>query len=79
MFSGFPASAIPAKALGMFRSLLLLIVFARAAFALEDYKLGPDSQPQDVPHGEVKKAVFDAQQNFPRDHAGILGVCAETV
>ena len=49
----------------MFRPLLFLIVFARAAFAVEDYKLGPDSPPQDVPHGDVKKAVFDASKIFP--------------
>jgi len=45
----------------------LLSAFALTAhaFAIDDYKLGPDSQPQDVPHGEVKKAVFDTSQIFP--------------
>jgi len=52
----------------MFRSLLSLTISAclvGASFAAEDYKLGPDSQPQDVPHGEVKKAVFDGSKLFP--------------
>jgi enterochelin esterase family protein len=49
------------------RPLPLLLAFAVAApaFAANDYKLGPDSQPQDVPHGEVKKAVFEKSQIFP--------------
>lgn len=40
-------------------------LIAAPALAIDDYKLGPDSQPQDVPHGEVKKAVFDHSQVFP--------------
>ncbi|HSI14644.1 MAG TPA: esterase family protein, partial [Chthoniobacter sp.] len=43
----------------------LACLAAAPAFAIDDYKLGPDSQPQDVPHGEVKKAVFDHSQIFP--------------
>lgn len=38
---------------------------AAPALAIDDYKLGPDSQPQEVPHGEVKKATFDHSQIFP--------------
>jgi enterochelin esterase family protein len=45
--------------------LFLASTFATCAFAADDYKLGPDSQPQDVPHGEIKKAVFDKSQIFP--------------
>jgi enterochelin esterase family protein len=38
---------------------------AAPALAIDDYKLGPDSQLQDVPHGEVKKATLDYSQVFP--------------
>lgn len=48
------------------RSLLALTLLTAVAFAADsDYVLGPDSQPQDVPHGEVKKAVFDQSKIFP--------------
>jgi enterochelin esterase family protein len=48
------------------RFLPLLLLFAGPAFAFDDYKLGPDSQPRDgVPHGEVKKAVFDHSKIYP--------------
>jgi enterochelin esterase family protein len=48
------------------RFLPLLLLFAGSAFAFDDYKLGPDSQPRDgVPHGEVKKAVFDHSKIYP--------------
>ncbi|MEI9893752.1 MAG: alpha/beta hydrolase-fold protein [Chthoniobacter sp.] len=40
-------------------------LLAAPAWAIDDYQLGPDSQPQDVPHGEVKKAIFDHSQIFP--------------
>jgi enterochelin esterase family protein len=33
--------------------------------AADDYQLGPDSSPQNVPHGEVRKATFDASKVFP--------------
>lgn len=45
--------------------LALAGLIAAPALAIDDYKLGPDSQPQEVPHGEVKKAVFDHSQIFP--------------
>ncbi len=34
-------------------------------FAADDYKLGPDSQPQEVPHGEVRKGVLEESKVFP--------------
>src|SRR5215218_2534114 len=40
------------------RSLRLVLLFpllCASAFAIDDYQLGPDSQPRDVPHGEVTK------------------------
>jgi enterochelin esterase-like enzyme len=49
----------------MFRSLFLLLASSCLAWAFDDYKPGPDSQPQDVPHGEVKKAVFENSKIFP--------------
>ena len=42
-----------------------LAILSATAFAADDYPLGPDSQPQEVPHGEVKKAVFDQSKIFP--------------
>jgi enterochelin esterase family protein len=45
--------------------LLLACLIAAPALAIDDYKLGPDSQPQDVPHGEIRKAVFDHSNVFP--------------
>ena len=48
-----------------FLPLLLAPLLLARTFAADDYKLGPDSQPQDVPHGEVKKATFDKSQIFP--------------
>ena len=48
-----------------FLPLLLAPALIASALAVDDYKLGPDSQPQDVPHGEVKKATFDKSQIFP--------------
>ena len=47
------------------RFLPLLLALATAAVAADDYVLGPDSQPQAVPHGEVKKAIFDQSKIFP--------------
>jgi enterochelin esterase-like enzyme len=49
----------------MFRSLFLLLAVSSLAWAIDDYKLGPDSQPQDVPHGDVKKATFETSKIFP--------------
>lgn len=40
------------------KHLIASIVFVAAtltSFAADDYKLGPDSMPQDVPHGQVIK------------------------
>jgi enterochelin esterase family protein len=48
-----------------FLPLLLAPYLVVRAMAIDDYKLGPDSEPHDVPHGEVKKAVFDKSQIFP--------------
>ena len=48
-----------------FLPLLLAPALIASALAVDDYKLGPDSQPQDVPHGEVKKATYDKSQIFP--------------
>jgi enterochelin esterase family protein len=48
-----------------FLPLLFAPLLLTRALAIDDYKLGPDSQPQEVPHGEVKKAVFDKSQVFP--------------
>jgi enterochelin esterase-like enzyme len=39
---------------------------ALAALAIDDYKLGPDSQfKADVPHGEVTKHLWDSSKIFP--------------
>jgi enterochelin esterase family protein len=47
------------------RFLPLFLALAATALAADDYVLGPDSQPQDVPHGEVKKGIFDQSKIFP--------------
>ena len=49
------------------RFFLPLACCTAAAFAIDDYQPGPDSQPrEDVPHGEVKKmAPFEASNVFP--------------
>ena len=47
------------------RFLLPLLALAAAAHAIDDYKLGPDSQPQDVPHGDVRQAIFAQSKIFP--------------
>ncbi len=48
------------------RFLLPLIALATAAFAADDYKLGPESQPQpDIPKGEVTKRTFSASSVYP--------------
>ena len=44
---------------------LAVAILSATAFAADDYPLGPDSQPQEVPHGEVKKALFDQSKIFP--------------
>jgi enterochelin esterase family protein len=46
---------------------LAFALFATAAFAADsDYTLGPDSQPQNVPHGTVKQMPpFTTSQVFP--------------
>jgi enterochelin esterase-like enzyme len=50
----------------MFKSLLLLPILAIAALAIDDYKLGPDSQPQpNAPQGKVEKFTFDKSKIFP--------------
>ena len=47
------------------RYALPLVLLSTFALAADDYVLGPDSQPQEVPHGEVKKAIFDQSKIFP--------------
>ncbi|MHA3773293.1 alpha/beta hydrolase [Verrucomicrobiota bacterium sgz303538] len=48
------------------RFLLPLLALASFAVAADDYKLGPDSQPQpDVPRGEVTKRTFSASSIYP--------------
>ena len=44
---------------------LLAAVLPLSLVAADDYPLGPDSKPQDVPHGEVRQAVFAASKVFP--------------
>ncbi len=43
---------------------LALLTFAALA-AAEDYKLGPDSQPKNVPHGKTTKYSFTQSKVFP--------------
>jgi enterochelin esterase-like enzyme len=48
------------------RFLLAFFALAATALALDDYPLGPDSQPKpDVPHGEITKRTFAASKVFP--------------
>lgn len=46
---------------------LFCLIVSRLAWAIDDYTLGPDSQPrEEVPHGELKKMPpFAASQVFP--------------
>lgn len=44
----------------------LLLAFSTAAFAIDDYRPGPDSLPQEgVPNGEVTKHTFNQSKIFP--------------
>src|SRR2546425_10825396 len=44
----------------------VLLAFSNAIFAGNDYKLGPDSQPQEgVPRGVVTKYTWDKSKVFP--------------
>jgi enterochelin esterase family protein len=44
----------------------LLLLCAVPGFAFDDYKLGPESQPQEgVPKGEVRKATFETSKIYP--------------
>src|SRR5687768_5530238 len=45
--------------------LLALAVSVAAAFAADDYKLGPDSQLKNVPHGRVEKFQISESKVFP--------------
>ena len=47
------------------RVFLFLLLLANCAIAIDDYQLGPDSQPQDVPHGTVSKGTFAASKIYP--------------
>jgi enterochelin esterase family protein len=50
----------------MTKSLLLLPLLAATALAIDDYKPGPDSQPQpNVPQGKIEQRVFAASKIFP--------------
>jgi enterochelin esterase-like enzyme len=45
---------------------LACLALATKVFAADDYKLGPDSMPQDgVPHGEVIKAHWKSEKVYP--------------
>ncbi|MGH7944065.1 MAG: alpha/beta hydrolase [Opitutaceae bacterium] len=43
----------------------LLFIVASSIRAADDYKPGPDSEPQAVPHGDVRQASFTASNIFP--------------
>ena len=48
------------------RFLLPFLALASAALAFDDYKLGPDSQPQEgTPKGEVAKHTFETSKIYP--------------
>ena len=50
----------------LMRPLLALFALAATAVAYDDYKLGPESQPQtDVPHGDIFKHTFNSSQIYP--------------
>lgn len=46
-------------------ALFALTLLALPLHAADDYTLGPDSQPQSVPRGEVRQATFTASKIFP--------------
>jgi enterochelin esterase-like enzyme len=43
----------------------LWVGLTTALRAADDYKLGPDSEPQSVPRGEVRTATFNSSKVFP--------------
>ena len=45
--------------------MLLAAASSLSLHAADDYVLGPDSKPQEVPHGEVRQAKFEASKIFP--------------
>ncbi len=45
--------------------LFAFLAVARPLIAADDYKLGPDSQVQSVPQGEVRQEKFDSSTIFP--------------
>ena len=45
--------------------LLALLLAASPLQSADDYKLGPDSQPQAVPRGEVRTGKFETSKIFP--------------
>lgn len=50
----------------MWRNLLLVLVSAVSiSRAADDYKLGPDSMPKDVPHGRVEQFSFTESKIYP--------------
>ena len=51
-----------------FYPLVFALLVAASPFSLraaDAYVLGPDSKPQEVPHGEVRSAKFEASKIFP--------------
>lgn len=53
------------KRVRFFPNLFALIALASTLHAADDYQLGPDSQPQNVPHGQVRQATFATSKVFP--------------
>jgi enterochelin esterase-like enzyme len=45
--------------------LIALLVAATILHSADDYKPGPDSQPQAVPRGEIRQAKFESSRIFP--------------
>src|SRR3954467_10354441 len=45
--------------------LFALLLAAAPVLAIDDYQLGPDSQPKDVPHGELTKKTFATSKIYP--------------
>jgi hypothetical protein len=59
--------------------LTILLLSVVASQAADDYKLGPDSMAQEGCAAREGDEVFVDEQNFSRNSAGLLGVCAGTV
>ena len=46
-------------------AIALLFIVGSVLQAADDYMPGPDSEPQDVPHGEVRQGTFASSKIFP--------------